>query len=81
MALDLLEERLPPAYTCDGLEAELWVLREKIAAAELAQLRNLGHREYLIIQPLAPSAAEPLISRAAQAVKTLDDLGLLIRLI
>ncbi len=29
MALDLLEERLPPAYTCDGLESELWALREK----------------------------------------------------
>lgn len=80
MALDLLEERLPPAYTCDGLEAELWALREKIAAAELAQLRNLGHREYLIIQPLAPAATEPLISQAARAVKTLDDLGLLVRL-
>ena len=81
MALDLLEERLPPAYTCDGLESELWALREKIDAAELAQLRTIGHREYLVIQPLAPTAAEPLITKAAQAVKTLDDLGLMIRLI
>ena len=47
MALDLLEERLPPAYACDGLESELWALREKIDAAELAQLRTIGHREYL----------------------------------
>jgi hypothetical protein len=46
MALDLLEERLLPAYTCDGLESELWALREKIDAAELAQLRTIGHREY-----------------------------------
>jgi hypothetical protein len=42
MALDLLEERLPPAYACDGLESELWALREKIDAAELAQLRTIG---------------------------------------
>ena len=76
MALDLLEERLPPAYTCDGLEAELWALREKIAAAELAQLRSIGQREYIVIQPRAPAAAEPLITQAARAVKTLDDLGL-----
>jgi hypothetical protein len=81
IALDLLQERLPPAYTCDGLESELWALREKIDAAELTQLRTLGHREYLIIQPLAPAALEPLITQAAQAVKTLDDLGLIIRLI
>jgi hypothetical protein len=81
MALDLLQERLPPAYACDGLESELWALREKIDAAELTQLRTLGHREYLIIQPLTPAFPEPLITQAAQAVKTLDDLGLLIRLI
>ncbi len=61
--------------------AELWALREKVAAAELAQLRTLGQREYLVIQPLAPATAGPLITRAAQAVKTLDDLGLVIRLI
>ncbi len=80
MALDLLQERLSPAYTCDALESELWALREKIDAAELTQLRALGHREYLIIRPLAPAAPELLISQATQAVKTLDDLGLLIRL-
>ena len=30
-ALDLLEEKLPPAYACDGLSQELWALREKLA--------------------------------------------------
>jgi len=29
-------------YSSDGLLAELWALREKVAAAELAQLRTLG---------------------------------------
>ena len=81
LALDLLQERLPAAYTCDGLEAELWALREKIDAAELPQLRTLGHREYLIIQPLAPAAPGALITQATHAVKTLHDLGLIIRLI
>jgi len=68
-------------YSSDGLLAELWALREKIDAAELAQLRSIGHREYLIIQPLVPAAPDPLITQAAQAVKTLDDLGLVIRLV
>ena len=40
--LDLLEEILPMRYSSDGLLAELWALREKVAAAELAQLRTLG---------------------------------------
>ena len=80
MALDLLEETLPACYSCDGLMAELWALREKVAAAELAQLRTLGQREYLVILPLAPAAAEPLMTKAAAAVQILDDLGLVIRL-
>jgi hypothetical protein len=81
LALDLLEENLPPGYGCDGLSQELWALREKLAAAELTQLRRIGQREYLIIQPLAPEAAEPVISRAADAVRVLDDLGLVVRLV
>jgi hypothetical protein len=47
----------------------------------LTRLRAIGHREYLVIQPLAPTAAGSLLIKAAQAVKTLDDLGLIIRLI
>jgi hypothetical protein len=81
LALDTLEENLPPAYACDGLSQELWALREKLAVAELTQLRRIGQREYLIIQPLAPETAEPLISRAADAVRVLDDLGLVVRLV
>jgi hypothetical protein len=80
LALDLLEETLPGSYASDGLLAELWALREKFAAAELIQLRGIGQREYLVIQPLAPAAPEPLAARAAEAVKILDELGLVIRL-
>ena len=80
LALDVLEETLPGSYASDGLLAELWALREKFAAAELTQLRGIGQREYLVIQPLAPAAPEPLAARAAEAVKVLDDLGLVIRL-
>ncbi len=45
-----------------------------------APLEDIGHREYLIIQPLAPTAPGTLITKAAQAVKILNDLGLIIRL-
>jgi hypothetical protein len=81
LVLDLLEETLPGRYSCDGLMAELWALREKVAATEIAELRKVGQREYLIIQPLAPAAAELVIARAAEAVKTLHDLGLVMRLV
>ena len=53
---------------------------EKFAAAELAELRGIGQREYLVIQPLAPAAPGPVVARAAETVKILDELGLVIRL-
>jgi hypothetical protein len=82
LALDVLEANLPTAFCSDGLTAELWALREKFAVAELMQLRQTGRREYLIIQPLdGPQAAGPLVSRAAEAVKGLDELGLVVRLV
>ena len=81
LALDLLEENLPAVYGSDGLSQELWALREKLAAVELTRLRSIGQREYLVIQPLAPAAAEPLVSRAAEALRVLDDLGLVVRLV
>lgn len=79
MALDVLEERLLPAYSCDGLESELWGLREKIDAAELAQLAPSAPRipGHPAARPGRPWAAD---HQAAQAVKTLDGLGLVIRL-
>jgi hypothetical protein len=80
LALDVLEETLPGSYASDGLLAELWALREKFAATELTALRGIGQREYLVIQPLAPAAPGPLAARAAEAVRVLDDLGLVIRL-
>ncbi len=81
LALDVLEEGLPANYASDGLMSELWALREKLAVVELTQLRKIGQREYLIIQPLAPATAEPLVSKAAEAVKVLDGLGLVVRLV
>jgi hypothetical protein len=77
LALDLLEETLPGPYASDGLLAESWALREKFVAAELTELRGIGQRDYLVIQPLAPEA---LAAKAAGAVKVLDDLRLVIRL-
>jgi hypothetical protein len=80
MALDLLEETLPGSFASDGLLSELWALREKFAVAELAQFRRIGQREYLVIRPLGPAAPGPLAAKAAEAVKVLEDLGLVIRL-
>ena len=80
LALDLLEETLPGSYASDGLLAELWALGEKFAAAELTELRGIGQRDYLVVQPLAPAAPGSVAAQAAEAVKVLEDLGLVIRL-
>ena len=49
-------------------------------AAELAQLRRIGQREYLVIRPVDPAVPGPLATKAAEAIEVLDGLGLVIRL-
>ena len=78
LALDSLEEHLPPELDSDGLTLEFVTLREKLAEAERRELRKIGHREYMILAPIY--TFESLGGKAAAAIRTLDELGLVIRL-
>ena len=78
LALDSLEEHLPPDLDSDGLTLEFVTLREKLAEAERRELRKIGHREYMILAPI--DMFESLGGKVAAAIRTLDELGLVIRL-
>jgi hypothetical protein len=78
LALDSLEEHLPAGLASDGLTAEFVGLRERLAKMEQNALRKIGNREYLILAPV--DEFECFGGKAAEALRTLDDLGLVIRL-
>ena len=78
LALDSLEEHLPAELESDDLTLEFVTLREKLAEAERRELRKIGHREYMILAPI--DTFESLGGKAAAAIRTLDELGLVIRL-
>jgi hypothetical protein len=78
LALDSLEENLTPDLMSGGLESELTMLRQKLSELERKRLRMIGHKEYMILAP--KSYAERYGDEAIAAMKTLDDLGLVIPL-
>jgi hypothetical protein len=78
LALDALEENLPAELESDDLTFGFLTLREKLAEAERRELRKLGHRDYMILAPI--DTFESLGGKAAAAIRTLDELGLVIRL-
>ena len=78
LALDSLEEHLPTELASDGLTAEFVSLRDRLAEMERKALRRIGHREYMILAPI--DEFERFGGKAAEALRTLDDLGLVIRL-
>ena len=78
LALDSLEEHLPPELESDDLTLEFLTLREKLAEAERKELRKIGHREYMILAPI--DTFESFGGKAAAAIRALDELGLVIRL-
>jgi hypothetical protein len=78
LALDALEEHLPAELESDDLTLEFLTLREKLAEAERRELRKIGHRDYMVLAPI--DVFESLGGKAAAAIRTLDELGLVIRL-
>lgn len=77
-ALESLEENLSGDLVSDDLKSELKKLRKKIAEMEREELRVSGHREYMILAP--KSHIEHFGSDAVAAMRTLDELGLVIPL-
>ena len=78
LALDSLEEHLPAELESDVLSTEFLILRERLTVMERRALRKIGNRDYLILAPV--DDYELLGGEAARALRTLDDLGLVIRL-
>jgi hypothetical protein len=71
---------MPPDWETGSIKTTLNTLRKKLEELELQEIRRSGPREYLLIKPLAPDAGGTFAEKAAEHVKALDDLGLVIRL-
>jgi hypothetical protein len=80
LALNTLQNEMPPNWETDSVREVLYGLREKLDELELREIRRLGHYEYLLIKPLAPDAGGAFAEKAAEHVRALDDLGLVVRL-
>jgi hypothetical protein len=79
-ALNTLQAEMPPEWETSSVKEVLGSLREKLEELELQELRRAGPQEYLLIKPLAPDAGGEFAEKAAEHVRALDDLGLVVRL-
>jgi len=80
LALNTLQEHMPPDLESGGIHEMLNTLRDKLEEMELREIRQVGPQEYLLIKPLAPDAGGKFAEQAAEHVRALDDLGLVVRL-
>jgi hypothetical protein len=81
-ALDVLWGNLPPSVETDTIRAAFLAIDEHLRTTELADLRRYGlSRDYFIspINPMNPPSPEHM-EKVAAALRTLDDLGLIITL-
>jgi hypothetical protein len=79
-ALNTLQDEMPPEWATGSVKEVLKTLREKLDELELQEIRRAGPLEYLLIKPLAPDAGGEFAAQAAEHVRALDDLGLVVRL-
>ena len=80
VAINTLHYNLPQQLATDSVHDALRELHIKLGERELREIRDYGPREYLLIKPLAPDAGGIFANQAAQHVRALDDLGLIVRL-
>ena len=80
LALNTLQDEMPPELETGDIRKMLNGLREKLQELELREIRLAGPQEYLLIKPLAPDAGGEFATKAAEHVRALDDLGLVVRL-
>jgi hypothetical protein len=79
-ALNTLQGEIPAEWETGSVTEVLNALREKLEELELREIRRVGPQEYLLIKPLAPDAGGEFAEQAAEHVRELDDLGLVVRL-
>lgn len=80
LALNTLQDEMPPQWATGSVAEALKSLRGKLDELELREIRRAGPQEYLLIKPLAPDAGGEFAEQAAEHVRALDDLGLVVRL-
>jgi hypothetical protein len=80
LALNTLQDEMPPELETGDIRKMLTGLREKLQDLELREIRLAGPHEYLLIKPLASDAGGEFAAKAAEHVRALDDLGLVVRL-
>jgi hypothetical protein len=80
LALNTLEGEMPPDWAAGGVRDALIALRRRLEELELQEIRRLGPREYLLIKPLPPDVGAAFADKAAEHVRALDDLGLVVRI-
>jgi hypothetical protein len=79
-ALNTLQCELPAEWETGSVVMALGAVREKLDELELKEIRRVGPQEYLLIKPLAPDVGGEFAEQAAEDVRALDDLGLVVRL-
>jgi hypothetical protein len=79
-ALNTLEWEMPIEWQTGSVTEALRAVREELEDLELEEIRRVGPREYLLIKPLAPDAGGEFAAQAAEHVRGLDGLGLVVRL-
>jgi hypothetical protein len=80
LALNTLRDEMPVKWATDSVREALNTVWEKLEELELQEIRRAGPQEYLLIKPLAPDAGGAFAEKAAEHVRALDDLGLVVRL-
>jgi hypothetical protein len=78
-ALNTLQWEMPVEWDTGRVREAFRTLRGKIEELELQEIRRVGPQEYLLIKPLAPDAGGEFAEKAAEHVRALDDLGLVVR--
>lgn len=81
LGLEVLTQHLPQDMEGGAITDALWQIHERLCSDELRWLRTFGlPLAYILISPinpLNPPAAEDM-EKIARAIRTLDDLGLII---
>lgn len=80
-ALDVLQENMPADMETDAVRVAFYEIDERLREATLTNLRGgLLSRDYFIISPINPmNPPSPKdMENVAAALRTLDDLGLII---
>jgi hypothetical protein len=81
LGLDVLWEHLPQDMESGAIGDALWMIHERLRSDELRALRTWGlPRAYVIISPINPRnpPGPGDMEKIADAIRTLDDLGLIV---